>query len=262
MKKIISIVLVVLAFTTAKSQKLPNKQEVSVKAPANVKIDGKIAEWGDFKAYNSATGLFYTLANDEQNLYMILKAGDERVRDKIFGGGISLFFNNANNNDKILRGEVNYLALPKVNRLAIAEAMKDTIHKDLINSAMAIALKTIGVKNLKGVVEETISVYNEYGIMAASYLSNMNNYTCEIAVPLKYIKSFISNKGVINYTLQANAQSLNNMKVVMNGKEVDNAASSAQVTEMLAKMQQSEGAGALREMFNDTNVSGEYTLVK
>jgi hypothetical protein len=52
------------------------------------------------------------------------------------------------------------------------------------------------------------------------------------------------------------------MKVVMNGKEVENPAASAQFTDLMTKMQQSEGAASLREMFNDTNVSGEYTLVK
>jgi hypothetical protein len=262
MKQIVFLFLLTVAFVNGYAQKLPNKQELSLKAPANVKIDGKTTEWGGFKAYNSATGLLYTLANDEQNLYLILRAEDRKIIDKIFGGGISLFFNSANNYDKTLRGEVNYLALPKVSRLAIAEAMKDTINKNLINSTMSAALKTIGVKNLNGVGEEIISVYNEYGIMAASYLSNMNNYTCEIALPLKHIKSFISNKGVIHYTLQANAASLNNMKVVMNGKEVENPAASTQLTDLLTKMQQSENGASLREMMNDTNVSGEYTLVK
>lgn len=264
MKQIALLFLLTVAFVDAQAQKLPNKQEVSLKAPANVKIDGKTAEWGGFKAFNTATGLFYTLANDEQNLYLILKVGDGRVMDKIFGGGISLFFKNTNVSDKNSRGEITYLAFPKANRVAIAQLMKDTINRDYkaINSAMAAALKTISVKKLDGVGEEVISVYNEYDIKAASYLVNKNTYTCEIAIPLKNLKSFTGSKGVINYTLQANAASLNNMKVVMNGKEVENPAASAQLTDLLTKMQQSENGGSLREMMNDTNVSGEYTLVK
>jgi len=262
MKQIALLLLLTAAFANVNAQKLANKQEASFKAPTNVKIDGKTTEWGDFKAYNSATGLFYTLANDEKNLYLIIRTVDRRIMDKLFGGGISLFFNSADNNDKKLRGEINYLALSKVNRLAIAAAMKDTVNKDLINSTMAPALKTIGVKNLNDVGEELISVYNEYGIMAASYLSNMDTYTCEIAIPLKHLKSFVNNKGIISYTLQANAQSLNNLKVVMNGKEVENAAASQQLTDMLSTISQSEKGAAFREMLNDTNVSGEYALAK
>ena len=262
MKQLTLLLLAAMSFATAQSQKLPNKQELSCKAPTRIKIDGKNTEWGDFKAYNSATGLFYTLANDEKNLYLIIRTVDRRIMDKLFGGGISLFFNSADNNDKKLRGEINYLALSKVNRLAIAAAMKDTVNKDLINSTMAPALKTIGVKNLNDVGEELVSVYNEYGIMAASYLSNMDTYTCEIAIPLKHLKSFVNNKGIISYTLQANAQSLNNLKVVMNGKEVENAAASQQLTDMLSTISQSEKGAAFREMLNDTNVSGEYALAK
>lgn len=256
--------LAALVFTTVQSQKLPNKQEVNLKAPANVKIDGKITEWGDFKAYNSATDLFYTLANDEQNLYLIIQAGSRRAMNKIFAGGISLFLTNANVADKNARAVINYLAFPKTNRFAIVNMLKDTVAMDLkaINSTMAASLKTIDVKKLDGVSEDIISVYNDYGIMAASYLTDRNTYTCEIAIPLKNLKSFISNKSVINYTLQANAESLNSMKIVVNGKEVENATADPRVMEMMTKMYESKDGASLRETMSDTNVSGEYTLAK
>lgn len=262
--KITLTILVVLAFTTAHSQKLPNKQETSVKAPANVKIDGKVTEWGNFKAYNNATGLFYTLANDEQNLYLILKAGDKRIIPKIFGAGISLFFNNINSTNETSRGTVTYWAFPKERRFAIDEMMKDTVANDMnaINKAISAALKTVVVKNLDDVKGDSLSVYNEYGIMAAGFLGNTNTYTCEIAIPLKHLKSFINNKSALSYTLQANAVSLNSLKVVMNGKVVENAAASPQMMEMLNRMNQSDSGGGFREMMNDTNVSGEYTLAK
>nr|WP_294790951.1 hypothetical protein [uncultured Mucilaginibacter sp.] len=264
MKNMILCCLAALTLQGAYAQKLPNKQEGSFKAPANVKIDGKIGEWGDFKAYNTATDLFYTLANDDQNLYLILKAESAVARDKMYSGGVSLFFSNVGNTDKNARCVVTAFAIPKNNMMAIRELMKDTITTDFkaINAAMVAALKTISVKNLNGVKEDVISVYNEYGISIANYLSDRKTYTCEIAIPLKYLKSFINEKGVINYTLQANAASLNNMKVVMNGKEVENAAENARITEMMNRIMQSEKSYRLRETMNDTNVSGEYTLAK
>ena len=57
MKRITIIFLTTLWFASVQAQKLPNKQEISFRAPANVKIDGKATEWGDFKAYNSAIEL-------------------------------------------------------------------------------------------------------------------------------------------------------------------------------------------------------------
>jgi len=264
MKNMILCCLAAMTLQGAYAQKLPNKQEGSLKAPTNVKIDGKVGEWGDFKAYNSATGLYYTLANDGQNLYLILKAANPIAIEKLFGGGISLYLNNPNNVAKDARAAITYLAVNKTSRMAIAELKKDTIANDLkkINNAIASSLKTIIVKNLDDVKGDSIPVYNDYGIMAASHLVNTKTYTCEISVPLKNIKSFINSQSVINYTLQANAQSLNNMKVVMNGKEIENAAMDKRLVEIMNKLQQSEDGASLRETMNDTNVSGEYMLVK
>ena len=55
MKKILSILFAVITFT-ATAQKLPNVQATSLRAPANIKIDGKATEWNDkFQAYNHST---------------------------------------------------------------------------------------------------------------------------------------------------------------------------------------------------------------
>ncbi len=58
---------VILLFTTqAIGQKLPNIQTASLRASANIKVDGKAAEWGNkLEAYNNTTEVFYTLANDK-----------------------------------------------------------------------------------------------------------------------------------------------------------------------------------------------------
>ena len=58
----------------ANAQKLPNVQQASLRAPENVKVDGKPTEWGDkLQAYNKATDVFYTIANDYNNLYLIIQ---------------------------------------------------------------------------------------------------------------------------------------------------------------------------------------------
>ena len=77
--------------------------------------------------------------------------------------------------------------------------MKDTVANDLkkLNSAVTSALKTINVKNLDGVNGDAIPVYNEYGVMAAGYIGSGGSYTCEIAIPLKHLKSFINSSSAI-----------------------------------------------------------------
>src|ERR1700748_1734396 len=81
----------------AKAQKLNSVQAAAIPAPAKVKVDGKIDEWGgNFQAYNKTTKLFYTLANDEKNLYLVVKSTDLQNSTKIMGGGVTLTINTAN----------------------------------------------------------------------------------------------------------------------------------------------------------------------
>jgi len=56
----------------ANAQKLPEVQTVNLRAPAGIKIDGKPTEWDSkFQAYNKSTNAFYTIANDDDNLYKL-----------------------------------------------------------------------------------------------------------------------------------------------------------------------------------------------
>src|ERR1700743_3198430 len=87
---------------SADAQKLPNIQQSKLRAPSTVKIDGKATEWNNqFQAYNRATDVFYTLSNDDENLYLTIKAIDQDVINKIVGGGISFIIARAGKkNDK------------------------------------------------------------------------------------------------------------------------------------------------------------------
>ena len=81
---------IISASFAANAQGLPKVQQESIYAPANIKIDGKALEWGDkFQAYNVSNHLFYTLSNDDKNLYLIVFATDNATSSKIiYGGGL------------------------------------------------------------------------------------------------------------------------------------------------------------------------------
>jgi len=55
-----------------------------------VRIDGKITEWGNFQAYNPATEISYTMANDNDKLYLVCSATQPEVIQKIIEGGINI----------------------------------------------------------------------------------------------------------------------------------------------------------------------------
>src|SRR5476651_2358683 len=100
MKKIVSTLLLGVITIAAYAQKLPAKQEISLRVPAGIKIDGKATEWDNkFQAYNNATELFYTLSNDDDNLYLIVQITKPRVIEKVLNVGITLTINGAGKKD-------------------------------------------------------------------------------------------------------------------------------------------------------------------
>lgn len=81
------IILTVIISFAANAQKLPTVQKSSLRAPSNIKIDGETTEWGDkFQAYNTATDIFYTMANDDRGLYLVVQSGDPKIIQRLTGG--------------------------------------------------------------------------------------------------------------------------------------------------------------------------------
>lgn len=189
------------------AQKLPNKQEASVLAPTKVKIDGKATEW-DFKAYNNATEVFYTMAHDADNIYLVIKAADESTVRKIVSGGVSFIINSVKgkteNTATVTFPVFDYKNKPDV-RFSVKSAPIDSL--DILVSsnnkkftAQAKFIKTAGIEG----VNSSLSVYNTDGIMAASSFDKDMNYTYELAVARKLIQPLIDSEGKFAYKVLLN----------------------------------------------------------
>src|ERR1700761_4734409 len=91
MRNTVAILLMVIAATTASAQQLPSIQRNNLRAPATLKIDGKTDDWNKgFQAYNHATDVFYTIANDDDNLYLVVSATSPNIVNRVINGGITL----------------------------------------------------------------------------------------------------------------------------------------------------------------------------
>jgi len=191
---------ILLAATAASAQKLPNVQKESIFAPADIKIDGKATEWHDqFKAHNSATDVYYTLANDNENLYLIIRAKYKEVEEKIIHGGITLSINHALGKKDptavsvtfpVMRDNDVNLVANMVTRKFYPQINGDTssvIKVDDLNQLMDSKSKQINTTGIKSIVDNTISVYNSEGLKAAERFDDKLQYTCELAIPLKYL---------------------------------------------------------------------------
>jgi len=195
------------------AQKLPNVQQVSLRAPANVKIDGKASEWGDvFQAYNPATDLHYTIANDDKKLYLIAQSDIQMAVSRIMLGGITLIVQpSGQKSDKgaplvsfpvyekdkrrpnvTLRDKKE---LPRASK-EVSDRFADSLMKEN-NRKLAAGTKWIGTRNITG-ADTIISIYNDAGIQAAHAVDNKRTYTCEIAIELK--KLGISAENIKKFT--------------------------------------------------------------
>ena len=263
MKKPIKYPYYWLALTTciglsANAQKLPNVQSVGVYAPANVKVDGTAAEWNQLQAYNKNTSLYYTMANNNDNLYLAIRTTDFVAMDKLIAGGLTLTIMGKNGaitfTSPITSGPI---------RSNISKAVRgsETITDSLLNKLnkeLTSNLKEADLKGIAAIPDLTISVYNEYGIKVASQLGLDKDYTCEIAIPLKYVNAIIADAGSFNYNVMINGVKMNIVTSTRNGEVVNS--QSAEMASIMANIK--INGSSVMELSSPTDFSGTYTLIK
>jgi hypothetical protein len=202
------------------AQKLPAIQEGSILAPASIKIDAQLDDWNNtFQAYNKTTDIFYTIANNESNLYLVIKAGNATINNKIIGGGVNLTINTeGKKKDKDafvvtfpvvdmanLRNMVMQFAggmgrqRQEPDSAAIANMRKKAISID----------KEIKLAGFKDIPDSVISIYNEYGIKAAIDFDNKGSLVIEMMIPLKYLHIANGKDASFAYNLKLNGINLN-----------------------------------------------------
>lgn len=224
----LSATLIFLALTiAANAQKLPNVQQGSVLAPANIKIDGKLTEWNNqLHAYNHATDIFYTLSNDDDNLYLTVQATDPGIIRKIMSGGVCLTIQpSGKKTDKDGMRVVYPVIMPTVSKVGGGVVMVGTVKRNATSDNEHLTEKeadsvmternrqfnqkakwigALGFKNL----DSLISVYNEDGLKAAGRYDNKGAFTCEVAISLKLLGLSIGNPAKFSYHILLNGVSL------------------------------------------------------
>jgi hypothetical protein len=268
------IILIAFAFTItifiANAQKLPNIQLVSLRAPENVKIDGKPNEWGDkFQAYNNATNFYYTMANDDQNLYLVVQVTDPLIIAKIISAGITIAVDKSGKRNDKSSPAITYPIFdikdrPNINvknKPVIVPGSETSVKKadslmQANNKRLADKSKYIRVAGIKG-LDTLISVYNEDGIKAAELFDNQMVYTCELSVALKHLGVSAGDPVKFSYHIKSNGSAVDAMNGITITKD---GAGKPFVT--ISPTAFADKNGDLQLMGSTTDFWGEYTLVK
>jgi len=247
MKKVVLNILLVFGLPwPILAQKLHEIQVNSIKAPVNTRIDGKPKEWlGAFQAYNPKTELYYTISNDNTNLYLIVQARTIDVIQKVLYGGISFTVSTSGIKTDSNNVEITFPAYTKgysswmVNLEDLKEVRKNIgVNKKVVdsfvnlrNSQIDSKLKLIGVSGVKLTNDSLLSVYNEEGINVKSKFSSNVAYTYELAFPLKLLANNGINLNKFSYKIRVNGASTRNViievdqdrkRIFVNGVNKDN----------------------------------------
>lgn len=207
---------------TAKAQSV---QETGVWAPANVKIDGKLSEYGNaLEANNKTDNVSYTVSNDSKNLYFAIKANDQSTGTKIMAGGIDFIINtDGKKKDK----DAFIITFPLINRANMRGAMgrgqrgqggfgggqpggpPDTAAINAMRRAAVENVKEMKLKGFKDIPDSVVSIYNEYSLKAAIAYDANGNLVCEVAVPFSQLGISVEKTKEIAYNLKINGIQIN-----------------------------------------------------
>ncbi|PSL43695.1 hypothetical protein CLV51_1074 [Chitinophaga niastensis] len=174
-------------------------------APANIKIDGQATEWPKpLQFYNNVTKLFYTIANDKENLYVIISVPDQQSQVKIMRSGFTFSVNPSGK--KKGGASITFPLTANVNTGApdVPEASRALIAGELKKQILA-NLKEIKVDGFDSIPDGNIPVQNTFGIQTAATFDAAGNLVCELGIPLKVLGITAGSDKPIAYRFKVNA---------------------------------------------------------
>lgn len=140
-------------------------------------VDAKQEEWGDsLKNFDSDTKFHYSIANDNDNIYLAIAVSDKQRIQNIIAGGITFFINTEGK-----KKEGQAITFPV---LSPHKQPQKTNPEQAIRKSVASA-KAIKVMGFEKILDGSISVNNDFGIKAAAALTDSGQFIYEAAIPLE-----------------------------------------------------------------------------
>ncbi|MES2279132.1 MAG: hypothetical protein V4592_24080 [Bacteroidota bacterium] len=231
LKKFLIMAILGTGFITETlGQSLPQIQNASVRAPANIKADGELKEWPNknLSAYNLANRIYYVVANDDDNLYLTIRGSGAVPAFKILKEGVTFTVSHSVEKAKRAKDPQNISVTYPTSQEAVkvssmmvpvfaAERLgRDTVkNKKELDSLTAAAnarvektAKEIKVTGIKDIKDSILSVYNDKGIKAVLHFWK-GEPIIELAIPLKYLDLSVTAPVRFSYQVKLSVPRLN-----------------------------------------------------
>jgi len=265
-----SICIVFLSLASVVAHAQSGVQKESVRAPENIKIDGKTPEWPNNKlqVYNADNKMSYTVSNDDQNLYLTLRTTYFYGSAKVIRGGVT--FTVTHTTDKKARQKAtDYMSVtfPCVSNEAAGSIIssindyqpmgRDTVRQQrahdslvrIVDAKTTAAIKEFKISGFKDISDNTLSIYNTTGIKAMGTFNRAMAFVLEMAIPLKDLGLSVNDATPFSYNIRLEVP--DSFKL---NEPMDMGAPTS-----VQQAQAMEGFAYLR---TPTDFWGEYTLAK
>lgn len=135
---------------------------LALKSPSTaVTIDGNNKEWGDsLSYYNADSKINYAIANDKENIYLVIKTNDLVKQNYILSSGVTFSID--------IKGRSKKSGFAVTFPEAGQEAMKRsaTLEENKLRVGL-LTFRKIGVKGFKDIDDDNIALSNAFGIQIA-----------------------------------------------------------------------------------------------
>lgn len=207
LKTILSLVLFssisCVLSTSLYAQKTDPDADVNLWVQQPVKVDGIPDEWHEpLNNYNTDTRLAFALANDQQNLYIIIESLDEGTTRKLMYAGLTLDINTAGKKKDGIK--LNFLGM---NQPPAPHEQNDTLSHQIAatNEFEHGGVHTIQVSGFKNIPDGSLSMPNKDGIAVAAAFNKQRDYICELAIPLNQLGLKGDETKAVAYNIKINS---------------------------------------------------------
>lgn len=181
-----------IALSTIAPRTFAQKTSETLKVPpANVKIDGNLRDWGDSLRYhNEEKKLDYSLANDQDNLYMAIRLSDHTEQMRVLAAGLTVSINTKGKKKEeysITFPVGDQGSAPGFGRhnMNMADSVTQADRDELMRARLT-RLRNIKVVGFPDIEGDMITTSNTYGIHTAIDYDANGYLVYEAAIPLKF----------------------------------------------------------------------------
>ncbi|MFN8300131.1 MAG: hypothetical protein U0T75_13595 [Chitinophagales bacterium] len=163
-------------------------------AEKGIQVDGYAWDWpAQFRYYDGATQIQFSIANDTGAVYVCLKLNEEAAQLRFFRGGFNMWFD-----PKGKKSETCGIGFPLKHSRKAGEGKKkgaendnqaETPRPDITHLRLFIAQQqtTLESIRLNGIPNQILALKNEYGVEAAFAWDSLNSLCVEYRIPVRSV---------------------------------------------------------------------------